>query len=96
MTDLAEALRFKEQVANRLKGQRNRVRGPHCWYCGKGKPWWECDCVKARAAKVARDNGRLGGYPHWNSRTSIRGGLSRFRRKRSRIWKGRRRYERTP
>jgi len=29
----------------------SKVRGPHCWFCGKIEAWFQCDCPEARAAQ---------------------------------------------
>lgn len=68
--DLAEQLRFKKQVADRVAAQTGPKPSPvHCWFCAKNTPWFLCECPKARAAQQARDAGKRDGYPRWNAKT---------------------------
>lgn len=62
-----EELRGFEKVKERLEAAGpSNIRGPHCWFCGKGEPWFTCDCKKAREAQKSRDLGKRDGYPRFN------------------------------
>lgn len=50
-----EEIRELPSVVDRLAAAGpSKVRGPHCWFCGKIEAWFLCDCPEARDAQQGK------------------------------------------